>query len=135
MAQPVAIVEHEGCAAAVRFLRTHLGAPDAKGRRIPEAIPGSEFEVACDLVIPALGQSRLTAMLPLEVSGGAILIDRPTGRTSNPKYYAGGDCVNGGREVVDAVAAGKRAALGMVGQASRPVHSQTSSVPGAVNHG
>jgi dihydropyrimidine dehydrogenase (NAD+) subunit PreT len=125
MAQPVVIVEREGRAAGVRFLSTQLGAPDSQGRRIPEAIPGSEFEVACDLIIPALGQSRLTAMLPVESTGGAIRIDRPTGRTSNPKYYAGGDCVNGGREVVDAVADGKRAALGMVGQASRPVHPQT----------
>ena len=42
-----------------------------------------------------------------------IVVDRPTGRTSNPEVFAGGDCVNGGREVVDAVADGKRAALGM----------------------
>ena len=114
MAQPVAIVEENGRAAAVRFLRTRLGEPDSKGRRTPEPIPDSEYEVACDVVIPALGQSRLTAMLHLEMNGGAIAVDRPTGRTSNPKYYAGGDCVNGGREVVDAVADGKRAALGMV---------------------
>jgi glutamate synthase (NADPH/NADH) small chain len=38
-------------------------------------------------------------------------VDRATGQTSNPKYFAGGDCVNGGREVVDAVADGKRTAL------------------------
>jgi glutamate synthase (NADPH/NADH) small chain len=74
------------------------------------------------MVIPAVGQSRLTAMLHLEMDSGAIFVDRPTGRTSNPKYYAGGDCVNGGREVVDAVADGKRAALGMVNH-------------GVVNHG
>jgi dihydropyrimidine dehydrogenase (NAD+) subunit PreT len=114
MAQPVAVVEENGRAAAVRFLHTRLGDPDSKGRRTPEPIPNSEYEVACDMVIPALGQSRLTAMLHLEMNGGAIAVDRPTGRTSNPKYYAGGDCVNGGREVVDAVADGKRAALGMV---------------------
>jgi dihydropyrimidine dehydrogenase (NAD+) subunit PreT len=114
MAQPVAIVEENGRAAAVRFLRTRLGDPDSKGRRTPEPIPDSEYEVACDMVIPALGQSRLTAALHLEMNGGAVAVDRPTGRTSNPKYYAGGDCVNGGREVVDAVADGKRAALGMV---------------------
>jgi len=42
------------------------------------------------------------------------VVDRPTGQTGNPWYYAGGDCVNGGREVVDAVADGKRAALAMV---------------------
>jgi dihydropyrimidine dehydrogenase (NAD+) subunit PreT len=114
MAQPVAIVEADGRATAVKFLQTRLGDPDSKGRRKPEPIPNSEYEVACDMVIPALGQSRLTAMLHLEMNGGAIAVDRPTGRTSNPKYYAGGDCVNGGREVVDAVADGKRAALGMV---------------------
>jgi glutamate synthase (NADPH/NADH) small chain len=41
------------------------------------------------------------------------VVDRATGQTTNPKYFAGGDCVNGGREVVDAVADGKRAALGI----------------------
>jgi glutamate synthase (NADPH/NADH) small chain len=114
MAQPTEIVEEDGRAAAVKFLRTQLGAPDSKGRRIAEAVPGSEYQMACDMVIPALGQSRLTAALHLEMNGGSLAVDRATGRTSNPKYYAGGDCVNGGREVVDAVADGKRAALGMV---------------------
>jgi glutamate synthase (NADPH/NADH) small chain len=114
MAQPVAIIEQNGRAAAVRFLHTRLGHADAQGRRIPEPVPDSEYEVACDMVIPALGQSRLTGQLNLAMNGGAIAVDRPTGRTSNPKYYAGGDCVNGGREVVDAVADGKRAAVGMV---------------------
>lgn len=114
MAQPVAIIEGDGRATAVRFLHTQFGEPDSQGRRRPEPIPNTEYEVACDIVIPALGQSRLTGMLPVELNGGAIAVDRPTGRTSNPKYYAGGDCVNGGREVVDAVADGKRAALGMV---------------------
>jgi len=114
MAQPVAILEENGRAAAVKFLRTRLGDPDSKGCRIPEPIPGSEYQMACDMVIPALGQSRLTATLHLEMNGSGLAVDRATGRTSNPKYYAGGDCVNGGREVVDAVADGKRAALGMV---------------------
>ena len=44
---------------------------------------------------------------------GRVVIDRATGQTMNPKYFAGGDCVNGGREVVDAVADGKRAAAGI----------------------
>ena len=42
-----------------------------------------------------------------------MTINRETGQTANPKYFAGGDCVNGGREVVDAVADGKRAAIGI----------------------
>jgi glutamate synthase (NADPH/NADH) small chain len=119
LAQPVEIVEREGRAAAVRFAITALGEPDASGRRRAEPVAGSEFEVACDLVIPALGQLRLTELLRetrgIELRGGSIVVDRPTGRTGNGKYYAGGDCVNGGREVVDAVADGKRAALAMVG--------------------
>ena len=114
-AQPVAVVEEDGCVAAVRFLETKPGAPDARGRRSPEPVAGSEYDVACDMVVPALGQSRLTAMLPVESNGGSVVVDRPTGRTSNPRYYAGGDCVNGGREVVDAVADGKRAAQGILG--------------------
>jgi len=105
--QPVAIIDRDGCAAGVRFIRTRLGDPDAKGRRRPEPIPDTEFEVGCDMVVPALGQSRLMAWMNV--------VDRATGRTDNPKYYAGGDCVNGGREVVDAVADGKRAALGILG--------------------
>jgi glutamate synthase (NADPH/NADH) small chain len=109
LAQPVAILEENGRAKAVRFIQTRLNG----GK--PEPVPGSEYEVACDMVIPALGQSRLTAALPVETAKGMITVDRPTGRTTNPKYYAGGDCVNGGREVVDAVADGKRAALGILG--------------------
>ena len=124
LAQPVAVIEADGRAAAVRFVETKLGKPDATGRRNAEPVPDSEFEVGCDMVVPALGQSRLTGLLGqsrgIELNGGSIVVDRPTGRTSNPRYYAGGDCVNGGREVVDAVADGKRAAraiLGAIGEA------------------
>ncbi len=72
------------------------------------------------MVIPALGQSRLNSLIAntqgISMKAGSIVVDRATGRTGNPKYYAGGDCVNGGREVVDAVADGKRAALAIAAQ-------------------
>jgi glutamate synthase (NADPH/NADH) small chain len=120
LAQPVEIIECEGRAVGVRFVRTTLSEPDASGRRQAQPVPGSEFEFPCDLVIPALGQSRLTSLLQssrgINLKGGSIVVDRSTGRTANPQYYAGGDCVNGGREVVDAVADGKRAALAIVQQ-------------------
>jgi len=58
------------------------------------------------------GAIAIDRELNLECDGGSVRVDRATGRTSNAKYFAGGDCVNGGREVVDAVADGKRAALG-----------------------
>ena len=121
LAQPVEVVEQDGRAVGVKFVETRLGQPDATGRRNAIPVEGSHFEYACDMVIPALGQSRFMGMLHstcgIELKGGSIVVDRPTGRTTNPKYYAGGDCVNGGREVVDAVADGKRAALAIVGQA------------------
>ena len=83
-----------------------------------EVVPDSEATIDCDLVVPAIGQSPLTELLQelrgVEVRDGRIVADRETGQTGNPRYFAGGDCVNGGREVVDAVAGGKRAALAML---------------------
>ena len=120
LAQPLEIIARDGRAAAVKFTETRLEEPDATGRRRATPVPGSDFEVACDMVIPALGQSRFIAVLHesrgIELNRGSIAVDRPTGRTANPRYYAGGDCVNGGREVVDAVADGKRASLAMARQ-------------------
>jgi dihydropyrimidine dehydrogenase (NAD+) subunit PreT len=118
LAQPVEIVARNGRAAGVRFAITTLSEPDASGRRAAVPVAGSEFEFPCDTVIPALGQSRLTALLQetrgIELTRGSIMVDRATGRTGNPRYFAGGDCVNGGREVVDAVADGKRAACAIL---------------------
>jgi glutamate synthase (NADPH/NADH) small chain len=90
-------------------------AKDEAGQLVP--VEGSEFTIECDVVIPAIGQSPLMDLLSrargVAIERGRIAIDRTTGQTTNPKYFAGGDCVNGGREVVDAVADGKRAALGI----------------------
>ncbi len=121
LAQPVEVLAREGRVSGVRFAEMQLGAPDAGGRRAV-ACTGREFEFSCEMVIPALGQSRLTGLLGtrgIEAKAGGIAVDRPTGRTSNPRYYAGGDCVNGGREVVDAVADGKRAAAAIAMEAVR----------------
>jgi glutamate synthase (NADPH/NADH) small chain len=83
-----------------------------------EVIPESEATIDCDLIVPAIGQSPLTELLQklrgVEVRDGRIVADRETGQTDNPRYFAAGDCVNGGREVVDAVAGGKRAATAML---------------------
>jgi dihydropyrimidine dehydrogenase (NAD+) subunit PreT len=84
-------------------------------------VPDSQQTISCNMVVPAIGQSPLTALLnqfrQVEIHDGHLVADPATGRTGNPRYYAGGDCVNGGREVVDAVADGRRAALAMLEQA------------------
>jgi len=119
--QPVEIRAASGDArrvGALECVRMALGSPDASGRRRPQPVQGSNLLIECDMVIPAIGQSRFLDFLAgcrgIEVRDGTVAVDPETGRTANPRYYAGGDCVNGGREVVDAVAEGKRAGLGMV---------------------
>jgi glutamate synthase (NADPH/NADH) small chain len=62
------------------------------------------FQIPCEMVIKAIGQSPFKDFGP---------INRETGQTRYPKFFAGGDFINGGREVVDAVADGKRAAIGI----------------------
>jgi dihydropyrimidine dehydrogenase (NAD+) subunit PreT len=82
---------------------------------------GSEFLLEADLIVLSIGQATHAAFLSehrneeakVELERGRIVIDRATGQTSNPKFFAGGDCTNGGREVVDAVADGKRAGIGI----------------------
>ena len=78
-----------------------------------KAIEGSAFQLECDMVISAIGQSPMLELLArcreVQLEEGRVIVNRATGQTTNPKYFAGGDCVNGGREVVDAVADGKRA--------------------------
>ena len=82
---------------------------------------GSEFVLEADLIVLSIGQATHTDFLSgrkseaakIQLERGRILIDRATGQTSYPKFFAGGDCTNGGREVVDAVADGKRAGIGI----------------------
>ncbi len=99
----------------VKPVRIH-GASAVEGIECLDA-GARHFHLACDTVIPAIGQSRLSDLVArcpgVRLSDGRVMIDRQTGQTPNPKYFAGGDCANGGREVVDAVADGKRAAIGI----------------------
>ncbi len=121
LTQPVAIrgnAPDNDKVESIECIRMELGPPDRRGRRQPQQVPGSNFRMPCDMVIPSIGQSRLLDFLSqfrdVRLAGGLVAVDPATGQTSNPRYFAGGDCVNGGREVVDAVAEGKRAAAGIV---------------------
>ncbi len=108
-AVPVAVLrEPGGKLRGLQIARTEAGKP----------VPGTEYELACDFVGVAIGQSRLhtiTSQFPdVQVDArGCIVADPKTGRTGNPKVYSGGDCINGGKEVVNAVADGRNAARDM----------------------
>ncbi len=103
-AQPTSYVGQDGQVRGVRCAR--LG-DDRKPT-------GEEITVPADVVLLAIGQARLgefAAALPgVRVEDGRIIVDEE-GATGRPGVYAAGDCANGGKEVVNAVAEGKRAAL------------------------
>lgn len=112
---PVSIAGN-GRVSGLKCVRMALGEPDASGRPRPVPVAGSEQVIDVDLVIKALGQSPATVLaedLGIETKSGLIQVDPASGRTSNPRVFAGGDCVRGGSEVVFAVREGKRAALGI----------------------
>lgn len=99
----------------MRCIRMQLGEPDASGRRAPVEIAGSEFVMAVDTVIMALGTR--SNPLTFEASAalgrskwGTIIADAETGRTTQKGVWAGGDVVTGAATVISAMGAGKRAA-------------------------
>jgi dihydropyrimidine dehydrogenase (NAD+) subunit PreT len=91
-----------------------LGAPDSSGRPRPEPVPGSNFILECDMVIRAIGQEKQTNLaqaLGLTLEKGYIVVNDQN-QTSNPRVFAGGDCVRlkGDASTVMAVQDGKIAA-------------------------
>ena len=77
---------------------------------------GSEFVIGCDTVITAIGQTKQVPLLEMlgvtTYEDGRVIVDGMM-QTSDPKIFAGGDCVNGGAEAVDAAQHGKLAAAGI----------------------
>ena len=104
---------------SVTLQKMQLGEPDASGRRRPLPIPGSEYEMATDLAIVALGTRSnpilLQATPELKLNKrGYIEINEETGETSMPGVFAGGDIVTGSATVILAMGAGRRAGQTMV---------------------
>ena len=104
-----------GFVKGIRCVRMELGEPDERGRRRPQEIPNSQFELAVDTVIMAIGTSpnplikNTTDALSVNARGG-IVIEESTGATSKAGVYAGGDAVTGAATVISAMGAGKVAA-------------------------
>jgi glutamate synthase (NADPH/NADH) small chain len=90
-----------------------LGASDASGRASPQPVAGSEFLLAADQIVKAIGQQKpsLAAQLKLKTEKGFIEV-RANFETSLPGVYAGGDCIRarGAASTVMAVQDGKLAA-------------------------
>ncbi len=108
---PVEVLATDGHVCGLRLCHTVTNA-DGKA----DLVPHSEFTQAFDLVLKAVGQEKQVALLKqlfptlAVTTRGAIQRDPLTGQTNLPHIFTGGDCANGGREVVNAVGEGKKAA-------------------------
>lgn len=112
-AAPIEVIAANGHVSGLKLVRTRL-----LGEHL-EVIPDSEWVEPCDLVLKAVGQEKQSALLKtlfpaLAVDArGVIAHDALTGQTNVAHIFTGGDCGNGGREVVNAVGEGKKAAHGI----------------------
>lgn len=119
LTNPVEIFADEnGWVKSCKCIKMSLGEPDESGRRRPVPVEGSEFEIACDAVILALGTSPnplIASTTPgLETNKkGCIVADEETGATSIEGVFAGGDAVIGAATVILAMGAGRKAASGI----------------------
>jgi dihydropyrimidine dehydrogenase (NAD+) subunit PreT len=112
--QPVRILGEQGRVTAIECVRTRLEPGNGRDRGKLSPIPGTEFKIEVDMVVRAIGQKPVTDLFRsvpgIEVRDTGTIAINDRFQTGAQKYFAGGDCTNGGKEVVDAVAEGKQAA-------------------------
>ena len=115
LATPVKILGEDGRVSHLECIKMSLGEIDASGRRRPEPIPGSEFVLAVDYVIAAIGQrpdlSFMAGEDRLKAERDNIITAPDTLMTDINGVFAGGDAVTGPATAVEAIAAGRKAAI------------------------
>ena len=116
LAAPSRILGRDGKVMSMECIRMELGEFDASGRRRPVPIKGSEFSMDVDTVVPAIGQSPDLSFLGGDdgldtTTGGTFVVDPVTLATNRPGVFAGGDAVTGPATVIEAMAAGEKAAI------------------------
>ena len=108
---PKKIITKDGKVSGILVQKAKLGEPDASGRRRPEPIEGSEYEIECDMILSAIGEEIDDSALPgLKITKGNVFTEKDLS-TSMKNYFAGGDIVDQPHTVIDAIASGKRAAI------------------------
>jgi NADPH-dependent glutamate synthase beta subunit-like oxidoreductase/NAD-dependent dihydropyrimidine dehydrogenase PreA subunit len=111
LAAPVRALGQDGKLTSLECIRMELDEPDESGRRRPVPIAGSEFTLECDTLLVAIGQTVDTPFEDLSLTrGGTYVADPVTLQTDVPGVFAGGDAVSGPASVIEAIAAGQRAA-------------------------
>ena len=114
LTNPMEILGENGAVTGMRCVRMQLGEPDASGRRRPVPVEGSEFDIACDEVIVALGTTPnpiIKRSFPaLATTPKGTIVADENGKTSVERLYAGGDAMTGAATVILAMGAGTRSA-------------------------
>ncbi|MCK5256256.1 MAG: FAD-dependent oxidoreductase, partial [Deltaproteobacteria bacterium] len=116
LVNPVRLRGEGGKVTHMECSKMKLGEPDASGRRRPIPIEGSEFMMEVDMVIPAVGQAPNTRLLGEKIGlktarNGTLEVDTLTLETGIKGVFAGGDAVTGPASAVEALAAGRKAAI------------------------
>jgi len=116
LVSPTRIVSQDWKVTGLECIRMRLGEPDESGRRKPIALTGSEFSIEANTVIAAVGQAPDLSFLPPDSAlertmWETLVVDSNTLATNIPGVFAGGDFVTGPGMVIDAIAAGRRAAI------------------------
>ena len=150
LSSPVAVADMEGRLQGLRCIRMELGKADRSGRRRPVPVPGSEFLLACDYAIAAIGQvidmdfqknAKAREEQPIEkqlhyTRWNTFECDSDTCQTNIDWIFAGGDAVSGPAIAIQAIAAGRKAAKGIhdfltfgeVQVVKKPFYSRRSSL-------
>lgn len=136
LAAPTKITK-DGHTLVLECQRMELGEPDASGRKRPVPIKGSEFNIACDTIIAAIGQvPAIPSGFGLEpLGGGTLKVNSETLATGIDSVFAGGDVATGPASVIKAIAAGRKAAssidkyLGGSGDISEVLAEPTEASP------
>jgi formate dehydrogenase major subunit len=114
LVSPIELLGEDGTLSGIRLIRNRLGEPDASGRRSPVPIPGTEFVIPADTVIPAVSQAADLSFLPIEssfeVGRGRVKVDPATYATNVRGVFACGDFVTGPTTLIEAAGHGKKCA-------------------------
>lgn len=118
LAAPVEILGKKGRVSGMKCIKMELGEPDASGRRRPVPIEGSDYVIDAETIVPAISQAANLDFLGNDhgfniTRWNTFDVDEDSGATNIPGVFAGGDVVSGPNIAIRAVAAGKRAALGI----------------------
>ncbi|MFH1231462.1 MAG: FAD-dependent oxidoreductase, partial [Planctomycetota bacterium] len=115
LAAPTKVLGGDNKVAALECIKMALSEPDASGRRKPIPIKGSEFNIPVDILIPAISQQpELNAVQNSGIKNnpmGLFEVDGVTLETTVPGIFAGGDAVSGPATAIEAIEAGRRAAI------------------------